>query len=248
MALRQVCRDLWELDHDQTLGPGVQMPTRMTVIRLSDGGLWLHAPVPVDDETAVELEALGPVQHLVAPNLFHHLYLPAVAARFPEAEIHGVPRLPEKRRDIAFSTVLGVAAPASWCGDVQPLPIGGAPRLNEVVFCHRPSASLLVTDLLFNLRRPRGVMAAAFTRLTGVHGRVAQSRFLRIALVRDRVAAAASCHRLLRWSFDRLIPCHGEIVDEGAKPEVERALKSMLGGFALPPDAPAGARAPVPEV
>ena len=40
--------------------------TRMTVIRLPDGGLWLHSPTPLDDGLRAAIDALGPVAHIVA--------------------------------------------------------------------------------------------------------------------------------------------------------------------------------------
>jgi hypothetical protein len=101
--------------------------------------------------------------------------------------------------------------------------------MGEVVFLHRPSATLIVADLVFNVRQPRGLVAAVALRLMGVHGRLAQSRAWRFA-TQDRAAAAASCHRILHWSFDRLVCCHGEVVETGARPALERALAWMIGG------------------
>ncbi len=243
MALHQVGPDVWVVDHVQRIAIGFTSPARMTVVRLGDGGLWLYSPGPIDDRTAEELEVLGPVQYLVAPNRFHHLHLPAAAARFPEADVLGVPGLPEKRKDVTFTGTLGFASP--WGGELQPIPIAGMPAFNEVVFCHRPSGSLLVADLLFNLRQRQGLIPSLYYRLTGVHRRVAMSRMFRFA-IRDRAACAASCLRLLQYPFDRLIPSHGDVVDEGAKREVERALAWIFDGLETPREpTPAGA---VPEV
>ncbi|HSP17877.1 MAG TPA: hypothetical protein VLQ79_00060, partial [Myxococcaceae bacterium] len=44
---------------------GLRLGTRMTVIRLPDGTLWLHSVVAVDDLLADEIQVLGPVRHLV---------------------------------------------------------------------------------------------------------------------------------------------------------------------------------------
>lgn len=243
MALREVCRDLWIADHVQKIPMGFTAPARMVIVRLGDGGLWLYSPGPIDDGTAEELLGLGPVRYLVAPNRFHHLHLPAAAARFPEAEVYGAPGLQEKRKDLAFTGTLGVAS--AWGAELQPLPIDGMPSFNEVAFCHRPSGSLLVADLLFNMQRDLGWIASLYFRLTGVSGRVAMSRIFRLA-IRDRAACAASCLRLLQCPFDRLIPCHGDVVPEGAKPQVEAALAWIFKELETPPEpTPAGA---VPEV
>ena len=244
MAVQQVSSDVWVVDHAQKIGIGFTFPARMIVVRLGEGGLWLYSPGPLDDRTVGELEALGPVRYLVAPNRFHHLHLPAAAARFPRAQVLGVPGLEKKRPDVQFTGTLGIASP--WGSELQALPIDGMPGFNEVAFFHRPSGSLLVADLLFNMRQPMGLIPRTYCRLTGVHRRVAMSKVFRLA-IRDRVACAASCLRLLQCSFGRLIPLHGDIVEEDAKGQVEAALAWVFQGLAKPPEAaPAGA--PVPEV
>ena len=243
MALREVCADIWVADHDQKIPMGFTVPARMTVVRLGDGGLWVHSPGPIDDRMAEEIQSLGPVRYLVAPNRFHHLHLPAAAARFPEADVLGAPGLAEKREDVAFAGTLGVAS--AWGTELQPIPIDGMPSFNEVAFCHRTSGTLLVADLLFNLQQDLGWLASLYFRLTGVGRRVAMSRIVRLS-IRDRAACAASCLRLLQCPFDRLIPCHGDIVPEGAKPQVEAALAWIFKELETPPEpTPAGA---VPEV
>ncbi len=244
MGLQEICPGIWSAEHRQKFGLGFVAPCRMTVVRLASGGLWIHSPGPVDEALAAEIGELGRVEYLVAPNLFHHLHLRAAAERFPGAEVHVPPGLDRKRPDVRFAGTLGVAAP--WGDELQPIPIEGMPAFREVVFVHRPSGSLLVADLLFNLRRRLGPVVRTYMRLTGAYGRVAQSRVFRL-VVRDRPAAAASCLRMLRCPFDRLVPCHGEIVEHGAKRQVEEALSWLLRDLERPPDAhPAGVA--VPEV
>jgi hypothetical protein len=70
---------------------GLPFSTRMTVVRLADGGLWVHSPIPLEGALAAELAALGPVQALVAPNWIHYYYLPQWQARFPSAQTWAAP-------------------------------------------------------------------------------------------------------------------------------------------------------------
>ena len=66
-------------------------------------------------------------------------------------------------------------------------------------------------------------MAGIFTRLfTGVfnaHGRaMAQRRFLwYVASSGDRKSFAESVRRIDGWDFDRIVPCHGDVVETGGK-------------------------------
>src|SRR5262245_1568336 len=86
---------------------GMELGVRMTVIRLQDGGLFLHSPVRLDPELKKEMDSLGPVRCLVGPNLFHHLSLRPWREDYPEARLFGVSGLPEKRKNLKFDGVLG---------------------------------------------------------------------------------------------------------------------------------------------
>ncbi len=226
MSLRTLAPDLYCVDFEQTLPGRFHLPARMTVVRLG-GGLLLHSPVPLDDATRNELERLGPIAWLVAPNRLHSLYLTAAQQRYPDALTFVAPTLPAKRPAIRCDHHLEDGAPFGTGLDA--LGIAGAPGADEFVFLHRPSRSLIVTDLLFHITRPRGVVAGLALRLMGAHGRLAQSRTWRV-LTRDRAAAAHACRALLAWDFDRLVPAHGEVIDTGAKPRVREALAWMARG------------------
>ena len=81
--LRPITKDLWVIDHPLQVG-GLHLGTRTTVVRLSNGGLWLHSPGPLSPELMNEIAALGSVQAIVAPNAMHHLYLAENIRAFPQ--------------------------------------------------------------------------------------------------------------------------------------------------------------------
>src|SRR6185369_5835835 len=80
--LRALAPDLWVADRGQTFY-GLPVGTRMTVIRLADGSLLLHSPVELDAGLRQELDAVGHVRYVVAPNRVHHLYAGRVAESYP---------------------------------------------------------------------------------------------------------------------------------------------------------------------
>lgn len=43
----------------------------MAVVKLSDGSLWVHSPVELDEPLRQALEEIGPVGHIVSPNYEH---------------------------------------------------------------------------------------------------------------------------------------------------------------------------------
>src|SRR6266511_2394196 len=58
---------------------GVRLPlpftTRMTVVRLTNGDLFLHSPIKFDNRLANELQGFGTPRHLVSPNQFHYTHI-----------------------------------------------------------------------------------------------------------------------------------------------------------------------------
>jgi hypothetical protein len=221
--LTQLAEQLWCAEQAQTLPGGVQIPTRMTVLGLSDGRLVLHSPIAMDDALAEEVTRLGTVTDIVAPNCLHHLYLAGAAARFPRAQVHGPPGLREKRPDISFHSVLSDRPPATWGEEIDLLLLAGQPRINELAFLHRRSRTLIVSDFVFHMLRPQGFATGLLLRMFGTHRRLARSRLWHL-YTRDRRAARRSERALLEWQFERLVMAHGEPV----LGEAHQALSQLL--------------------
>ncbi len=227
--LIEIAENLWCSEHDLFMPGRVHFPIRMTVIRLRGGGLILHSPIPIDDALAAELAALGPVEHLIAPCKLHHLYLPAAIERYPDAKVHGAPGLAEKRGDIRFDATLGEGA-APWESELDSLLIGGVPWINEVVFFHRATKTLIVTDLVFNIHEVRTWMSVLVLRfIARAYRTFAQSRLWRFK-TEDRQAVATSARAVLAWDFTRVVMAHGRVIDEDAHARTRQALAWMLAG------------------
>ncbi len=205
----------------------------MTTVRLPDGGLLLHSPIPISDSLAEALAALGPVRHIVAPSQLHHLYFGEVAARYPDATTWAAPGLAAKRPDLRFQQTLQQDDPP-WADVLEPLWVDGIPWMNETAFFHAASGTLLVTDLFFHITHAPNWQSRLLFSLVGVYGRPAQSLLVRLQ-TRDKAAAAASARRILDRPIQRLVPCHGIIVEEGAQDQIARVLQPMIarGGLAL---------------
>lgn len=224
--LEPITERVWGALHDHRMY-GMHFPARMTVIRLDGGGLWLHSPVPIDDLLAAELAAIGRVRHLVAPNRFHHVHLDAASARYPDAQVWACPGLANKRPELRIDgTVLDDDLP--WTDEFRLALVRGADELSEVAFLHLRSRTLLLADLAFNIHRCPGVVSPLVYRMAGAWKTFQQSRLWR-KLTRDRAAAQASVEEILTWSFDRVVPCHGDVVDHDAKRGLETALWWMRG-------------------
>ena len=72
--MKQITDNVWIADTDIPAA-GVRLPVRMTVIRLDNGGLLLHSPIPYSASLRRELELLGRIEWLVAPSIAHWMYV-----------------------------------------------------------------------------------------------------------------------------------------------------------------------------
>lgn len=224
MSLIRLADDLWTTEREMRFPGGVRLPVRMTIVRLPDGGLVCCSLVRPDDELAAEVAALGAPRFFVGPNLYHHLFLGPWHERFPEAQLFGAPGLAAKRPKLTFAGELGDTAPEAWRGVLDTLLIRGAPKIGEIAFLHRPSGTLLVTDVLFHVLRPANAATSFALTLMGTRGRFAMSRQWWM-LRKDRAAWVESVERILAWPFRRVVVGHGEVLEaEDAPARVRAAL------------------------
>jgi glyoxylase-like metal-dependent hydrolase (beta-lactamase superfamily II) len=226
MPLTAVAPGLWTYVHRHRIPGGAVLLGRMNVVRLVDGALWVHSPTPVDDALGAEIAALGPVRYIVAPNCYHHLNVTPFLARFPGAKLYGVPGLAQKRPDLTPAGTMDDGAAQPWAGALDQIALAGAPKLNEVVFLHRASRSLLVTDLLFNMTAPENWATALVLRIMGTYKRLGPSRLLRYRLTKDRLALKADVERMLAWDFVRVLPGHGDVFES---PDARAQVRASLG-------------------
>ncbi len=225
--LRQLADDLWVYERPQRF-LGLEVGTRMSVVRLRDGGLFLHSPVRLDDALRDALGRLGQPVAAVAPNRFHHLYIGDYRAAFPGIALYGAPGLAEKRPDLSFDGPLDGAAPPAWASDLDQMFFAGYPLANEVAFCHRASQTLLLCDLAFNFGPDAPLATRAAFRLLGASG--FGPSLLERACMRDRAAARASLEAMLAWGFSRVVVAHGQVLEQGGPEALRRSYDWLLRG------------------
>lgn len=220
--LEPVADNLWAAAAPQPFY-GVQVGTRMTVIRLSSGGLLLHSPVPIDETLKSAIDALGPVEHIVCPNLFHHLHAGPAHRLWPAAQLHGPRKLQDKRPDLHFDAVLSEVPHPDWKDDLRTLAIAGS-FLQETVFWHPASRTLITCDLIENFHDHSHPPTRLYLRLGGILGKPGWHRLLRMVYW-NRRAARASLERILELPIERLVLAHGDIVRSDAREVLREAMR-----------------------
>jgi hypothetical protein len=220
--LKPVDRDVW-IAESSVRFLGSRLPTRMTVLRLRSGDLFVHSPVPIDGNLRAEIDPLGPVRFVVAPSKYHHLGVAPWFREYPGARVWAAPGLPEKRHDLSFHGLLSEQAPAEWGDEIQQTVFWSLPMLNEVIFCHRASRTLILTDLVFNIHEHDSALVRLGLRIDGAWRRFGASHLLRL-LIRDRRRGRETIQQILSWDFDRVIMSHGRILETGGRDAVRDAF------------------------
>lgn len=217
--LLKISSEIWIYEGSTVSFYGFPFPTRMTVIKLHNGDLWIHSPEKLTDELRQELAALGTIKHLVSPNKLHHLFLPEWKVAYPDAINYAAPGLSRKRRDFQFDVELSSQPEAPWQDEIDQVIFTGSPVMEEVVFFHRPSQTLILTDLIENFK-PETLTwfqrkLAAFVGILSPTGKMPIDWRISF-LFGSKAKARESLNIMLNWAPKHIVLSHGEcIFDQG---------------------------------
>jgi hypothetical protein len=223
--LNQFGEGVWTADGSDVVIVGFHYPTRMAVIRLSDGGLFIWSPIPLTDILRADVDALGQVRHIVAPNSLHYLFLPEWKRAFPGAKLYAPPGLRKKRKDIAFDADLGDAPNPDWAREIDQVLMQGNLITTEAVFFHFKSGTVLFTDLIQQLPANSlsgwRALVAKLDLMTGPEPSV--PRKFRVAFT-NRRAARDALQRIFAWPAEKVLMAHGIPVEKDAPAFLRRAF------------------------
>jgi Domain of unknown function (DUF4336) len=216
---------------------GVTLPlpftTRMTVVRLSSGDLFLHSPIKFDEGLASELQRMGAIRHLVSPNQFHYAHIGEWSKVFPDAVPWASPRVRQRARarhiDVTFARDLDFNPPEEWGPDIdQTLFPGG--YFKEFIFFHKKSKTLILTDTIINIeldKMPEPWRTA--TKLSGMYHPRGQIFFgMRLPLLLQRRRAKAAVAKIHSWGPERIVLSHGRCFDSHG----DEVIRGIFGGSA----------------
>jgi glyoxylase-like metal-dependent hydrolase (beta-lactamase superfamily II) len=225
-ALEPLGRELWVAAVPLRFA-GFHVGRNMAVARLRGGELVVHSPAPLTAGLRHELEDLGEVRFVVPASRLHgHVFMEQYRDAYPNVELFAAPGLERRRRDLAFAGTLGDAADRRWSADLDQAIFHGHRMWTEIVFLHRPSRTLILGDLCWNVteRMTFGTRLWAGWR-RGVHPTPGFR-----AGIRDKVAVRRSLERILAWDFERIVPGHGEVVTSGGHEAFAAAYSRLLRG------------------
>lgn len=232
-CLKSFAGDVWLVDGDIVRMRylyfwHLPFPTRMTVTRLRDGRLILHSPTALTDALRREVDGLGVVAAIVAPNRLHWVFVNDWAEACPEATVWAAPNLREHQPQVKIDCVFGQDGWPDWTDEVAVRLVEGR-FLTEAVLFHRASRTLILTDLIENFEAGRfsNRLLRCGVRLAGcAHPDGAMPVDLRQTFRRgDREAMRATVDDLIAWAPERIVVAHGRCYVRDGAAELKRAFR-----------------------
>ena len=234
-TIKPVDENIWVVDgpivHMAYLGASIPFPTRMVVVRLVNQDLFLWSPTEPNDGLRTGIDALGPVRHLVSPNKIHYAHIGAWKRIYPEATAWASPgvreRAASRRIDVSFDADLRDAPDPAWREDLDQIVFRGSRFMEEVVFFHRRTRTLVLADLIENFEpRKIGKAYRGLVRLAGAADPDGKAPIdLRLTFLGRKNAARASFERMLSWEPEKVIVAHGRWYERNGATELRRAFR-----------------------
>ncbi|EKM56514.1 uncharacterized protein PHACADRAFT_160039 [Phanerochaete carnosa HHB-10118-sp] len=238
-VIREVVKDIWTFSCPFSRFGFVPVGGRSTAIKLSSGDVWVLASTPLNDATKSKLSELGPVKYIVSADAVHHLFLGEFKKEYPSAKLIA----PEEA--IKKKTEEGLTFDGSWGKDPEDTTYGfehdvchlsayfSGHQNKEVVFFHPSSKTLIEADLLFNLPANEQYSKSSSSGRIPLLGNMIHPwhglhKKLAWAAGVDKAAMKRDCKAIADWDFKRIIPCHGDVIEERGKDAFMEAFKAFL--------------------
>lgn len=202
---------------------------RAVVIRLNDNGLFVLSPIHLTPEIRADIDTLGVVKYLVSSNHIHHLYLGEWSQVYPEAKVYASPGLAAKRKDLNFTKTLSTDTPEpEWAGQIdQCIFRSGSGWFDEIVFFHRPSRTVIFTDMIMDFD------PATFSSIARVTTRWNQMyqhtpRGIQFAQALGRSSLRHSLQTVRDWEAEHAIVAHSPWVCVDGKEQVRNFINAAF--------------------
>jgi len=221
LVVREVTPEIWTFSKPFTRFGFLPWGGRSTAIKVSTGNVWVLASTPLTEETKTTIDKLGTVNWLIGPDSVHYLYLDEYKKAYPEAKVIGVKDLAEKvkAKGLQLDGAYGIDPVDTKYGfedEIKACYFSGFAN-QDVAFLHVASKTLIEADLLFNLpakeqyskskSSSKVPIIGGIDPFGGLHKRFVSTQAKDVSAMRQDAKTVAS------WDFERIIPCHGDVIE-----------------------------------
>jgi hypothetical protein len=207
--------------------PLMDLPRRMTVVRLADAGLVIFSAIALDEDEMSALEAYGRPAFLIVPSDKHRLDAKTWKVRYPAIRVLA----PEGAREKVEEVVPVDAVTAEFDDpDVQFVTVPGTRGREAALVVRTPNGTTLVlNDVVGNIRDAAG-FGGWLLHLAGFAGPQAQvPAVVKLAVIDDKAALRG---QLLQWagieSLRRILVSHGAPIEDDPR----QVLRDLAGSLA----------------
>jgi hypothetical protein len=230
-CLKPLAENIWIVDGPIVwFGPPalkMPFPTRMTIIRLGNS-LFIHSPTQLVESLNRDVCLLGRPSWLIAPNRLHRRWLPNWKTAFEEAQVYLAPCQNNASLPFAFDTeTLEPNGRYPWDHSIASVHVNGR-FMTEVVFFHRASHTLILTDLIENFEPKRlSLLSQILARFGGcLDPNGGMPIDLRVTYPTNALRRAIEI--MLAWEPERIVIAHGRCYLTNGEAELRRAFSSLL--------------------
>ena len=231
-TLKPVDDNIWIVDGPEISFNGLPFPTRMTIIRLQNGDLFIHSPTPLPEPLKNQVDAIGKVRHLVSSNYIHYWWIGEWQEHYPDAIKWASPKVRPRaaKHGIKFDRDLGEQAELDWADEIDQIIVHGGRAMEEVEFFHKPSKTLILTDFIENFepKRVHSRIMRFLLKLGGVadpDGKMPVDIYLSFFGRRDKLKSAIQT--MINWHPERVILAHGRWYKKDGEAELRRAFRRL---------------------
>jgi len=172
---------------------------------------------------------------LISPNKIHYAYIEQWARAYPGAIAWASPgvrdRATQQNIPVTFHADLTNDAPPEWSCDLYQMIFRGSRFMDEVVFFHTASKTLILADLIENFELPK-VNNRWLRWLLKLAGNVDPDGKapldLRFTFLGGKHQARRSLKQLLLWQPEKVILAHGQWYDRNGSAELKRAFRWLV--------------------
>lgn len=223
-VIREVTNNIWIFSTPFKRNGIVPFGGRSTAVKLKDGGVWVLASTPLNEATKTKLEELGPVKYIIGADAVHYMFLGEFKQAYPDAKVIAVHEAESKTKGLKFDGAWGKDAPDTKYGfedEIQHLYFSGF-KNKDVAFFHPSSKTLIQADLLLNLPATEQYSKTGSSGSIPFLGQfVNPFSYLHKTILWgtgvDKDAMRKDAAVVAGWDFERIIPCHGDVIEKNGK-------------------------------
>jgi spore germination protein YaaH len=212
----ELLNNLQIVNYDANAGFGVIFPAK-TIIVNAKNAIYIISPCDLELPIIKELNSSEKQIYIIAPNNFHNLHLATMQMALPKAMFYG-PKRSADQSGVELANTKDLPQ-----NDLKTTFIQGNNTISETCFYHEESESLIVTDLMFNLKHKMNIPTRLAMTFAGTYKKLGTSRALKMT-IKDKKKFKSSIESLLAYPFKNVILTHGKNL---SRSEFETYIKTL---------------------